>query len=281
MKDWEKFEVESTEYLNEQFKHIPVSFVQEGGYNSYSSDIGVKNKGGKTLFSVEAKYSPCQSGQFVVKEEQSTYKLTQDSMSENSKYTREIIDQLNDNFASYSPKGQNAIDIESKNENLANWIKEHYKDKESYFVISSTKLQDFKAIVPIDDIDKYFDVSACIRRKRSGTSHISQKRKEESVRQLKEHYEHFNLNVINVTEEKKGTERRTLIEFDEKVTFDRSDLYFGDDFFLSPKPNTDVYYVKTRAKTNNLNVIFSLQYKGAENNFGKENLEKFINREIG
>lgn len=268
--DWEKFEIESCHYLNRVFSHLPVSFKREGGKNSGSSDINVYNDR-KFLFSVEAKYSPCQSGQFVLVEDNGIYSLSNDSKFENNKYTQVIINFLNENKDIYSPKGQKSISIDFDQDVFAQWIIEHYKSKNSDFVITSTLLNGFKAIIPIDDIRKYFDVSAVIRRKRSGTNNVPQYRIESCINELKEYLDTLGLEISEITRSKK-----TLVQFNKDVNLKISERYFGDNFYLSPNRNGKGYFLKTRAKANNLNVIFSLIYKGPNENIGVDLLESYI-----
>lgn len=273
MADWEKFEIESCHYLNKVYSSLPVSFHQEGGKNSVTSDIKAY-KGEEHLFSIEAKYSPSQSGQFVLVEDNGIYSLSKESKFENNEYTQAIIDYLNENKESFTPKGQRAININFDQNVFAQWITEHYKRKDSYFVITSAKLNDYKAILPIEEIKNYFDVSAVIRRKRSGTAHVAQYRIESCIKELDKYIGKFGLEISEITTQS----QKTLVKFNKDVDLKKSERYFGNDLFLSPNSNGKGYYLKTRSKTNNLNVIFNLVYRGPEENIGIDLLEIFIHK---
>lgn len=273
--DWEKFEIESCLYLNKVYESLPISFLQEGGKSSVNSDIKVY-KGQEQLFSIEAKYSPSQSGQFVLVEKNRIYSLSNESKFENNEYTRIIIDYLNENIEGFTPKGQRAININLDQDVLAQWITEQYKRKDSYFIITSTNLSDYKAILPIEEIKNYFDVSAVIRRKRSGTAHVAQYRRESCIKELDEYIEQFGLEISEIITHSK----KTLVKFNKDKDFKKSERYFGSNFFLSPNTEGKGYYIKTRSNTNNLNVIFSLVYKGPEENIGIDLLGKFIRKFI-
>ena len=59
------------------------------------------------------------------------------------------------------------------------------------------------------------------------------------------------------------------------MSLTKTERYVGEDYFLSPKKDGG-YYLKTRSKTNNLNVIFSLDYVGPEENIGLDLLDEKI-----
>ncbi|WP_423800759.1 hypothetical protein [Neobacillus sp. SAB-20_R2A] len=271
--DWELFEIECPSYLNKVFQHIGVTFKGDGSKNSVASDIKVL-KGDKYLFSIEAKFSPSQSGQFVVIETNDLYNFSPENKFENNKYSQAIIDFLNENKPSYSPKGQKAIEIKLDKDVLVDWIQEHYKRKDSYFIITSNKLNDFKVILSIDDIQKYFYVSAVIRRKPSGTSEVPNYKIDSCLSELKKHINKFGVNIQKVSKGQGSSFNKTLVEFDKNVELKRSERYFGEEYYLSPIRNG--YNLKNRSKTNNLTVIFSLKYDGPEKNLGHDLLEKCI-----
>lgn len=70
--------------------------------------------------------------------------------------------------------------------------------------------------------------------------------------------------------------KKPFVLFNEPVHLAKSERYFGDDFFLSPNNTNGGYYLKKRSKTNNLNVIFSLDYIGPEENIGVDLLDEMV-----
>jgi len=271
---WEKFEIESCQFLNEEFSDLGVIFQRAGGTNSNTSDIEVLTEN-KELFSTEAKFSPSQSGQFVIIEEKEIYTFSNNSKFESNIYTKKIIDYLNENKENYSPKGQKSIELKCDKKLLFDWIIEHYKTKDSYFVITSNRLNDYKAIIPIDDINRYFHVSAVIRRKRSGTRDIAQYKIRSSIKELTAKYREEYGEIDEII-----TSKKTLVRFKNKVELKKSERYFGSNYFLSPSDNIGEYFIKERSNTNNLNVIFSLEYKGPERNIGIDFFRNFICKEL-
>lgn len=268
--DWEKFEIESCSYLNQVYGEKTLFFTSKGGKDASASDITV-NYGDRVLFSIEAKYSPSQSGQFVLTEENGQYILSNENRLGNNRYTQIIIDFLNENKENYSPIGQKAVRINGIQHALAHWIIEHYKKKDSYFVITSTVLGSYKAIIPIDEINDYFDISAVVRRKKSGTSDVAQYKVDGCLKELESFIEKFGLEISEVSRAKK-----TSVKFNKVIELKKADRYFGENFFLSPNSDGVSYRIKTKAKTNNVNVVFSLKYRGPHENMGNDLLQKFI-----
>lgn len=271
--NWELFELESCCYLNTLYSDTQLRFCADGGKNSYSQDIKVYN-GQNYIFSIEAKYSPSQSGQFVLKEESGIYLLSKKSKFENNEYTKAIIEHLNNNKEYYSPEGQRAIEIIIEQNILANWIIEHYKSKSSQFIITSTKLGDYKAILPLNDLQEFFNVSAVIRRKKSGTADIPKSMINGCITELKNHLMNFKLDISSVS----SLGKKTLIRLPNDIVLKKSERSFGESYYLSENSEGEGYFIKKKSQTNNLNVIFSLKYIGPETNFGIDNLKGYIGR---
>jgi hypothetical protein len=272
MRNWEKFEQEATAYLNETYKHLSVTFQNTGGKDANTSDIKVI-KGHQTLFSIEAKYSPSQSGQFVLLEEDGKYVFSPKNRFEDNAYANDIIIHLNEYKSTYNPVGQESIEIQYDPNVFAGWIQDHYRSKESEFLIVSDQLKGYKAIIPLEELQRYFAVQAFLRRKRSGSRHLSQKRKNDALRALCVRLKGIGSTVVSVTEEI-GRQKRVLVELDRPI--EGNDCYFGEDYFLSPQAGNNRYYIKITAGTNNLNVLFRLVYIGPKENFGIRQLEKVL-----
>lgn len=274
MRKWESFEEESTIYLNEMFQHSAISFTTTGGKVANASDIEIINNN-QYLSSIEVKFSPAQSGQFAVLLDGESFIFSSGNRFEENASTRSIINHLNENYSEYMPKAQGAIDLNLSNEILYDWIKTHYKRKDSFIVITSTKLNDFKAILHIDELEQYFNVSACIRRKRSGSRHVPKKMTVASVIALNTHLKSLGLEMKSVKYDK-----GTYVELDKNIELNEANRRFGENFYLSSSPNSDGYYIKVLSTTNNLNIIFSLNYIGPNESFGLKMLEDFIAKRL-
>ena len=270
---WELFEKEACDYLNYMYRGKPITFEASGGKNAFTSDIKAYI-GDEYLFSIESKYSPAQSGQFVIIEEENEYKLSTLGYS-NNKYTQEIINHLNSNKNYYTPRGQSSINIDIDKSILSSWIVEHYKSKDSYFVITSTKLNDYKVILPTEEIHQYFDVSAVIRRKRSGTGNVAKSKVNDCISKLKDHLYENNIGLKKIN----SINNKTIVELDGNNELEKSLRYFGEVYYLSPTPQEpNKFTLKSRAKTNNINVIFSLKFTGKQVDFGIDLLDKYVSK---
>lgn len=268
---WELFEVEACDYLNSQLKETNFHFVGEGGSDSTLSDIKIF-KNNKYLFTIEAKYSPSQSGQIALAENNESYILSTDSKGKNNPYTQTIIDHLNENKAKYSPINQGAITIDLDKNILSQWIINHYQNKNSAFIITSTKLNSFKVILPIHELMNYFNVSAVIRRKKSGTSNVAQKNIQSCMNELEQYLSTLNLQIINTISE----DKKTRIILNSTQPLKKSECYFGRNYFLSKSKDNDGYYLKQTSNTNNLNILFKLVFTGSKSDIGIETLKEYL-----
>ena len=274
MQQWKQFEIESTEYLNRKLGDLPINFKNTGGANAYTSDIEVL-RNGNYLFSIEAKLSPSQSGQFAIYEEADQYHFSPKNKFKENKATKAIIEYLNTNKEAYTlSRNKGFINIDCDKEILFEWIENHYKRKKSKFIIVSNNLCSFKAIIPIHELRDYFDVSAVIRRKQSGTRHLPKKHLAKGLKDLDTHISTLGLERTSYVLE--GDRRpKIYVEFNTKKGLNEQEKYFGN-FYLSKDIGRDGYYIKVRSNTKNPNVIFSLEYTGLETSMGLDRLKKYI-----
>ena len=272
MENWRLFEKQSVSYLNKIFSDSDFNFIHEGGSNSEAPDIGVKNRVGKNLFNIEAKLSPSQSGQFVIKESSGKYNLTKLSKLSNP-FSQEIIDYLNMKSNDYLGFTSGVKEVNCDINLLINWVKSHYSSKHVFFIITSDSLDSFKSIIQMDELEKYFKVTACVRRKKSGTSHLPKSLFTFGLNKVKIHLKSINEQFISFTNENK----KTIVEIkNTKDVIKKSDRYFGENLFLSPEDKMGQYSVKRTSSTNNINVIFSLIYIGERENMGEDKLKKSL-----
>lgn len=268
---WELFEIEACDYLNNQLNETNFHFEGEGGNDSTLSDIKVFENS-NYLFTIEAKYSPAQSGQIALAENNGLYILSDASKGKNNPYTPTIINHLNENKSTYSPTKQKAISIKLDERVLSQWIIKHYQNKNSKFIITSTQLNSFKVILPTHELMNYFDVSAVIRRKKSGTRDVAKKNIQSCMNELKQYLSTLNLQIINTISEDKKT--RIILNSSQSLT--KSECYFGEKYFLSKAKDNDGYYLKQTSNTNNLNILFKLVFTRSKSNVGIEALKDYL-----
>ena len=163
----EKFEIRCYEYLKKFYKTKSTDFYHEGGMDSTKSDIAaIKN--GKIVFYIEAKDAAAQSGQFVLlpNEDTKTFVFSPRNKSEPNEMTNIIIDYMNSNFQRFNNAGTSGEKLNINTNIFADWIIEHYENKNVRYVISRDK--DY-VIFPIRKFKQYFDIVANYRIKKSGS----------------------------------------------------------------------------------------------------------------
>lgn len=272
MKDWEKFEIQATEFLNNFFSRYNYTFKRRGKKSSVTPDIKVFQDE-KHLFNIEAKFSPAQSGQFVVHKEDKQFIFSDKNVCNNNKHTKRIIKHLNENFSNFKDGGNLPEDLEKT---YAKRIINHYLSKNSMYIITSNKLDGFYSIFPTEKINENFKITAKLRKKRSGTRHLPYKDFQPVKHYLENHFKRLDtrMNDYFFMDEKK----RAIVKTNKPIS-NHDDLYFGNKkYYLSEieTENENKYYVKKRSNVNNLNVIFSLEYIGPEENNGFEKFENYL-----
>lgn len=174
MKNWEKFEWNATEYLNNLNKIENVKFENAGGSDSNTPDIRVFYK--ENIFNIEAKLSPSQAGQFVVHKVEDEFVYSAKNKKEDNKSSREIVLCMNANFKKYSKYGTNSLKLDCPKNLAFDWIKNHYGEMSNKFIIISDSPEKFSdnfiKIIPINELENNFDVETVYRIKRSGTRKV-------------------------------------------------------------------------------------------------------------
>ncbi len=262
---WKDFELECLQYLNDYFSEYAI-FKYEGGSNSKVSDIKVVLNDGR-FFYIDVKSCPAHCGQFVlipnVIEKNFNYsKLNAQKL---NKYSEEIVSHMNKNFDYYKDSGTAGRQITLENDNIFyNWIIDYYKQKKVKFIITNNKI-----IIPLNEIKKYFYVSAIYRIKRSGSSSVGA-RKIDAILDFLKSKEYKIENIM-----KKGPKifiKSDRVKHNEKFIFDKNEYMF------SKKDSEELNFeIRKLSNTFNANVIFSLKLKDKKNidfNF-KEYIQKY------
>jgi hypothetical protein len=268
---WANFEIDCEQYLNTNVNTPLVSFKCKGGSDAHDNDIYIF-KNGNMVGSIEAKMNSCQSGQFVVLINENQFVFSPKNVYESNSYSDIIIDYLNKNFDKYSIVTTGGFDIPIDPYVMYSWVKNHYKNvKGSNYMITGF-LHGKKLILPIEELEKYFSISASFRRKQSGTRHLSKVAQNSAYIELNNHVNTLGIKLVSF--ERIGTKVEAVL--DNSIT-NTSNLYFNfDEYqgFLSLKSN-NTYYIKMRSNTNNPNVVFSLALNNEFND--GDGLDKLIN----
>ena len=246
MQSWQIFENKCTDYLKSKFSKY-ASFAGQGGSDSTVSDILVETKVGR-VFYIEAKEEQAQCGQFVLfpNKETNRFEYSEFNKTKLNEYSRSIMDFLDKHFDEFSDVGTAGIDINMPNsqEVFSNWIKTAYGGKRTRFFISKNY-----AIIPIDDFDKAFSVTAKYRVKKSGSSPVPAKYVDDVSNYIRTNFPGTRLAVL---------EKKLIAETN--LSVDKIEFEIDGNHFMFSSKGGDRYEIRKLSNTYNANVIFSVKY---------------------
>ena len=236
---WKIFEQECFNYLESTYTDVGFNLI--GGANSAVSDIEVIDKD----FFIEVKLPNAQCGQFVVLENENNFQYSDKNKTSVNQYSNYIIDYMNMNFKVFHNVGTKGVYIEGiSKEIFYSWIIDFYKSKSTKYFI--TKKMNY-IIIPLEKIDEYFDITACYRVKKSGSSDPSNKNIDEIVNFLKNNNIKFKLEIND-----KKLYIVTEYHLDKKIKINDYTYQFNN-------IDKNIYNVRKLSNTNNANVIFSIK----------------------
>lgn len=246
MRHGEEFELRCYEYLKRLYKTKETDFHLEGGMNSTKSDIAVI-KNGKIHFYLEVKDASAQSGQFVLlpDEENEVFVFSPRNRSEPNEMTNIIIDYMNSNFQRFNNAGTAGQSLSIDPGVFAEWIIGHYKTKNVKYVISCD--EDY-IIFPIRKFQKYFNIIANYRVKKSGSGTPAKKDISDVKQMIKDYYDTAQFSC-------KG--KKLFVNVPERIDKDR--FIIGRYTYYLSKQNSEAYEVRRLSNTYNMNVIFSIK----------------------
>ena len=249
LQKWEVFQNEATEFLGTYFN---IYCAMEGGFDATTSEITVRDAD-QVLTTIEAKFCPAQAGQIKLLSDGSKFIFSEKSKNSSNIYTQEIIKYLNDNYESFI--GTNSATIPITNisySTLFNWVKTVYKEKNVEWIIASKEfcnlIADDTLLAPLDEIEKYFDISIVFRRKKTGNDHIPGK-------DLLDFQEQMDL--VNENYRIKRTNNRYLLTVNQRVT----NFNIGTKYLLSMTNQDCQYFIKKKDMNTNPNIVFQLNLK--------------------
>lgn len=250
---WKIFEEECFDYLKNTYKNTKFRYL--GKADSTISDIEVIDKN----FFIEVKSSKSQCGQFVVLENENVFQYSYKNKTCINKYSEDIINYMNRNFLKFNNAGTNGVDIDMDKKVFASWIINYYKTKNTKYFI--TKGNNY-IVIPLEKINEYFDITACYRVKKSGSSNPS-------IKNINEIADFFKYNSINF--ELKINDKKLYIiteyHLDKKIKINNYSYQFNN-------INKNIYNIRKLSNTNNANVIFSI--KLIKNYQKEEDLRLFL-----
>lgn len=252
IKKWMNFEKSAAEFLDENLRGL-ATVEHDGGHDSTVPDILVTSKNDNKSFYVEVKSTSAQSGQFVVMPLSDKKKFVFSEMNKTTENYNEkkMIEHLNKHWDKYSKVSTKGLDIDLPSDTLSSWITDYYVQKKVKFFISGDDMKN-PVIIPVKQFSRAFSVTACLRKKRSGTAVLG-KKAFETIKPLilkKDKNAYFD-------EEGKDT-----VVFSSKLDSSKSIKITEPspmEFLLRPTGESeDKYVIRTRSSTNNPNIIFSI-----------------------
>lgn len=246
MRPGEQFELRCYEHLKTLYKDRKTVFWHEGGMDPTKSDIAaVKN--GKIDFYIEAKDASAQSGQFVLlpDEEKKVFVFSPRNHSEPNEMTDIIIHYMNQDFQRFNHAGTAGESLNIDTGVFADWIVEHYKDKNVKYVISCGK--DF-VIFPIRKFREYFKITANYRIKKSGSGRPAGKDIPAVKQAIQAYYA-----TAKFTE----ADKKLFVSIAGSVQKVR--FVLGNYTYYLSEQNPGNYEVRRLSNTYNMNVIFSIE----------------------
>lgn len=251
MKQWEKFEDDCYEYLQNTYKAYHAAFKHNGRANSTVSDIAVI-KNNEIAYFIETKMSHAQSGQFVLLPDEVSHEFTFSPKNKSTpNFLTDMITQyMNTNFDKFHKAGTTGVALDTDTNIFSEWIVNYYTKKNvKYFMTKGTSY----IIFPIEKFGKYFDVTAKYRIKKSGSSTPAKKDIPTLIKLLEDTYK---VTFSHIDGKKLFVSSSADIA---KIRFEHNKFTY----YLAPK-NTNEYEVRKLSNTYNMNVIFSISLKQSQ-----------------
>ena len=162
---------------------------------------------------------------------------------------------MNENYDDFIEARKKGVSIKLPVLVFYSWIKEHYKNKKTKYIM--TKYKEQYIIFPLERLEDYFKVEATYRIKKSGSSSLNKKSKEEFE---------YNLKKLGIVYE----ENNGNYNFLDSSIEDKQKFSFGNNHYMLRDSN-EGYKVRKLSNTANANVIFSLELR---KNIKEENIKK-------
>lgn len=259
---WEEHENKCYDYLNNKFGN-DATFIPHGGSDSTIADIEVKLKNGDSFW-IECKSPLSQCGQFVVMSQEDKFVFSSGNHSESNKYTKKIIDIMNDDFDKYLNAGTSGVVMDIDVETSSNCIKAIYVQKKVKYFITCTNEGKF-VISPIESFSDFYSITAKYRVKKSGSRKVGktyQKLLSEEI---------MNANIF----EEPSFEYGKKMCVKSSVFTGKEKMEINGERYKFAKINDDSYEVRRLSDTNNANVIFEISLKN-ENGLSESEFRKIL-----
>ena len=270
---WQAFEKTAETFINTVLKINNVTIEGKGGSDSNAKDLVVK-KNNEEIFNIEIKQKKSQIAQFVVEIDEEKKKFYLGKIDELAKEkTKEILKHMNKNYEYYKHPTQSSIKLKYEKKMMYRCVENYLKEKNIKFLISSSNASDCVVVSSANFERNFSIISGNYRRKKSGTSDLPIKSREEVKKYL---YNKFP--GSNFVEENKKLFISIKKDFLKEVESESKKSFNFKDFniFLSETKEEMKFRIKKKSKTNGPTVIFSIDF---HNNF-KDNDLPLLNKII-
>jgi len=270
---WQAFEKTAETFINTVLKINNVTIEGKGGSDSNAKDLVVK-KNNEEIFNIEIKQKKSQIAQFVVEIDGEKKKFYLGKIDELAKEkTKEILKHMNKNYEYYKHPTQSSIELKCEKKMMYRCVENYLKEKNIKFLISSSNDSDCVVVSSANFERNFSIISGNYRRKKSGTSDLPIKSREEVKKYL---YNKFP--GSNFVEENKKLFISIKKDFLKEVESESKKSFNFKDFniFLSETKEEMKFRIKKKSKTNGPTVIFSIDF---HNNF-KDNDLPLLNKII-
>ena len=270
---WQKFEKNATKFLEDINNNNNIKVIYRGNSNSKTIDIEIL-KNNLLLLNIEVKMPKSQIGQFVIidNQEETGFKISPRLHENNIPRTEKILEFINLDYLKYKNTSISGQEVNCSEEIKNDAIKEYLKLKNISYIISCDKNSNFK-IIHKDNFFNFFKVDKCIiRKKASGSQHISSSVFGEVRKYLKNEFE------CQIIQKKPKTEVVFKKDYS-SILENKVNRYFyvnNKKYYLSKNQNS--YFVKKTSDTANPTVIFILKFLDNNIDDNRKVFEEDINK---
>lgn len=254
MANWENFEHDCATFLNSNYSNSSLFFKCVGGANSTVSDIQIL-KDNKILGYIEAKMNIAQSGQFVLLNNDTYNMFIYSPLNQTpiNAYSQLILEYINSNYNFFKDVSTSSLVIDLNSDIFTKWIIQHYTNKNAKFIITSSPKNEL-IIFPTEKFNEYFEVKANFRRKKSGSNNLPSSHLNTVSTYLNETF--GNIEITN-------SNKKYFVTFYKSLPpYDKYKFSLNSNSYQLTKKHDNMYEIRKLGKTNNPNVIFSIEYKG-------------------
>jgi hypothetical protein len=253
---WKDFEKTAKNFINKVVKINNVTIEGKGGSNSNVKDLIVK-KNNKEIFNIEVKEKKSQIAQFVVEIDEKNKKFYLGKINDLAKEkTEEILEHMNKNYEYYKNPTQNSIKLKCGEEMMYRCIENYFKEKNIKFLISATNSKNC-VVISSKNFKENFSISGNYRRKKSGSSDLPMKFRQEVKEYLINKFPNSN---FEKEDSKFFVKIKTILNKQLNSKLKKRFELKNFNIFLAETKDEMKFRIKKLSKTNGPTVIFSIDF---------------------